>query len=126
MLSNLKETNKNLYYTLVCGLPPLVLLGLGYMFLNKENLCGCCSKQRNRGRDCCEPVTVKVVECCKCCKCENGCGCPLKEKPTSDCDNCDKKCCDPCKCDPCKCCECGDECKCDPCECCKCCDNCDC
>lgn len=115
MLQNLKETNKNLYYTLVCGLPPLVLFSLGYMFLNKESLCGCCSKQRNRGRNCCEPVTVKVVECCKCCKCENGCDCPLKEKPDCKCGDCDTKCCDPCKC-----CECGDECKCDPCECCKC------
>lgn len=79
--NTLKNNNKTLYYSLVCGLPSLVIVGLStYVYLNKNRIfshsntkcCKCCKC----GDDCkCNP--------CKCCKCGDDCKCE------DDCDNCD-------------------------------------
>ena len=82
MLAQLKENNKPLYLTLVCGGGTLLALGsLRCLYVNRGKLCrklGLCSND-----DCCAKKS-----CCQ----------KPKEKEVTD--NCK---CDPCDCDPCEC-----------------------
>lgn len=96
MLTQLKENNKPLYLTLVCGGGTLLALGsLRCLYVNRGKLCrtlGLCSKEDCCAKkSCCQPKK----ECCKCCKCDN-----------CECDNCEcskEGCCKCCECDPCDC-----------------------
>lgn len=103
MLSDLKNNNRKLYYTLVCGGSSLLILGvLAGLYANKDKLC--CSK-------------CKVIEkCCKCdpCKCDP-CKCDTTNsccQPTTKDDNCD---CNDCECDTKV--ECAKDDDCDECDC---------
>lgn len=106
MLSNLKQNNKHLYYSLLCGASSVVILGLStYLYINRNSLC-LCSNKKDKSTSCCITQKTQVTDACKC---------------------------DPCLCDPCRCVEKkNDGCKCDDCECddcekdcddCECCDN---
>lgn len=93
MLAQLKENNKPLYLTLICGGGTLLALGsLRCLYVNRGKLCrtlGLCSRE-----DCCDKKSCcqPKKECCKCDNCE--------------CDNCEcskEGCCKCCECDNCEC-----------------------
>ena len=89
MLTQLKENNRPLYLSLICGGGTLLALGtLRCLYVNRGKLCktlGLCSND-----DCCQPKS----DCCV----KNNCCQKPKEKEVTD--NCK---CDPCECDPCDC-----------------------
>lgn len=89
MLQQLKENNRSLYLTLLCGGSTLLTLGtLRCLYVNRGKLCR----------------TLGLCDSSKCC---DGCECAPK-KTCCSCPDCK---CEDCKCsnnDCCNCCECDD------------------
>lgn len=98
MLQQLKENNRSLYLTLLCGGSTLLTLGtLRCLYVNRGKLCrtlGLCDSSK-----CCTPQK----KCCDGCKCgpkKACCSCP--DCKCEDCKCSNNDCCDCCECDDCE------------------------
>jgi hypothetical protein len=69
-----KDNNKTLYYSLVCGLPSLAIIGLStYVYLNRNRLLSCNKKKSSKCCKCCKCGDDCKCNPCKCCKCGDDC-----------------------------------------------------